>query len=62
MQRGTPGTDQPASETVNILLVDDQSANLLVLEAILGNLGQNLVQAQSGEEALRLLEQPDFAG
>jgi CheY-like chemotaxis protein len=29
---------------VNVLLVDDQSANLLALEAILQNLGHNLVK------------------
>ena len=35
-------------EKANILLVDDQPANLLALEAILDGLGQNLVQARSG--------------
>lgn len=48
-------------KTVNILLVDDQPANLLSLEAVLENLGQNLVRANSGEEALRQLIQKDFA-
>src|SRR5580658_9782268 len=46
---------------VNILLVDDQPANLLALEAILESLGQNLVKANSGGEALRQLIQKDFA-
>jgi PleD family two-component response regulator len=46
---------------VNILLVDDQPANLLALEAVLESLGQNLVRAHSGEEALRHLIQMDFA-
>ena len=40
---------------VNVLLVDDQPANLLALEAILDDLGHNLVRARSGEEALRRL-------
>ena len=46
---------------VNILLVDDQPANLLALEAVLESLGQNLVRANSGEEALRHLINRDFA-
>jgi signal transduction histidine kinase len=45
----------------NILLVDDQASNLLALEAILEDLGQNLVRATSGEEALRRLLDDDFA-
>ena len=46
---------------VNILLVDDQAANLLTLRGVLEGLGQNLVEACSGEEALRLLVNDDFA-
>jgi PAS domain S-box-containing protein len=48
-------------QPVNILLVDDKVANLLVLEVILDDLGENLVRAGSGEEALRLLDHDDFA-
>jgi PAS domain S-box-containing protein len=48
-------------QQVNILLVDDRKDNLLALEVILGELGQNLVSALSGEEALRLLSQNEFA-
>ncbi len=47
--------------TVNILLVDDRSENLLALEAILEPLGQNLVRANSGPEALRQVLANDFA-
>ncbi|WP_315791723.1 hybrid sensor histidine kinase/response regulator [Fischerella sp. JS2] len=46
---------------VNVLLVDDHPENLLALEAILDSLGQNLVRATSGAEALRNLLNQDFA-
>jgi signal transduction histidine kinase len=41
-----------AHEPVNILLVDDQPAKLLSYEAILDPLGENLIQASNGKEAL----------
>src|SRR6266542_1108800 len=51
----------PPEPKANILLVDDQPANLLALQAILEDLGQNLVTAYSGEDALRRLLDQDFA-
>ncbi|MCP3059299.1 PAS domain S-box protein [Myxococcus sp. K38C18041901] len=42
-------------------MVDDHPSNLLALEAILEPLGQELVKATSGEEALKFLLQRDFA-
>jgi PAS domain S-box-containing protein len=45
----------------NILLVDDRPQNLMALEAILEPLGQTLVHANSGEEALRRLLEGDYA-
>jgi signal transduction histidine kinase len=45
----------------NILLVDDRPENLLALEAVLEPLGQRLVRAGSGEDALKHLLTDDFA-
>ena len=49
------------TEKVNILLVDDQPGNLLAHEAILAELGENIVKATSGREALECLLRRDFA-
>ncbi|MDB5859123.1 MAG: diguanylate cyclase [Ramlibacter sp.] len=49
------------SITTHVLLVDDQPANLLALEAALDPLGVNMVRAVSGPEALAALELQDFA-
>src|SRR5689334_16346084 len=46
---------------VNILLVDDRKDKLLALNAILTPLGQNIIEAHSGKEALRLLLKNEFA-
>jgi signal transduction histidine kinase len=50
-----------ALDKANILLVDDQPARLLTYETILGDLGENLVRAHSGREALAKLMDHDFA-
>jgi signal transduction histidine kinase len=58
-----PADGSPAAGTddrVN-LLVDDQPANLVALEAMLQGLGQNLIQAGSGREALKWLLTHEFA-
>jgi signal transduction histidine kinase len=49
------------SEPVNILLVDDQPAKLLSYEAILSDLGEHLIKAGSGREALEHLLKTDIA-
>jgi PAS domain S-box-containing protein len=49
------------NEKVNILLVDDQPAKLLSYSAILGQLGENLIEASSGREALEHLLRTDIA-
>ncbi len=51
----------PSEPKASILLVDDNPANLLSLRAILEDLGQNLVDARSGEEALERVEAQEFA-
>jgi CheY-like chemotaxis protein len=43
------------SASARILLVDDRAENLLALEAILGDLGHELITATSGEQALKHL-------
>jgi len=45
----------------NILVVDDRADKLLVVQAILEDLGQNIFTASSGEEALRQVLARDFA-
>src|SRR6187200_3751996 len=48
-------------EKVNILLVDDQPAKLLSYEVILHELGENLIKAASGQEALEHLLKTEVA-
>jgi signal transduction histidine kinase len=48
-------------EKVNILLVDDQESRLLTYDTILKDLGQNLVHAHSGFQALQCLMKEEFA-
>jgi two-component system, sensor histidine kinase len=57
---------EPAHETAagtalaaDILVVDDNPANLTAIEAALGDLGSKLVKAHSGSEALRYLLEHD---
>ncbi|MDB5901091.1 MAG: putative histidine kinase, atypical hybrid, partial [Ramlibacter sp.] len=52
-----PSTTIPA----HVLIVDDKPANLLAMEAALDSLGIDLVRAMSGPEALKALDQQDFA-
>jgi signal transduction histidine kinase len=48
-------------EKINILMVDDQPGKLLTYEAMLGELGENLIKAHSGMEALEHLLKVDIA-
>jgi signal transduction histidine kinase len=56
-----PGENVTVREKVNILLVDDQPAKLMSLEAILADLGENLIMANSADEALRYLLSEEIA-
>jgi PAS domain S-box-containing protein len=51
----------PASDKAGILIVDDQQGNLRVLEGLLEDLGQDLVVATSGQQALSCLLDREFA-
>jgi serine phosphatase RsbU (regulator of sigma subunit) len=55
------GAAREATQRADILLVDDSPANLLALEVVLEDLGQNLVKVQSGSDALRYLLDHDVA-
>ncbi len=61
MIASSPRTAAPPTAQASLLLVDDNPAHLLVLEGILEPLGQRLVRASSGGEALRRVLDDDFA-
>ena len=50
-----------AGDRANILLVDDRPDKSLAMQTVLADLGQNVVKAGSGKEALRCLLEKDFA-
>jgi two-component sensor histidine kinase/FixJ family two-component response regulator len=55
------GTTTTGPERVDILVVDDLREKHLAYQVILEDLGQNIVSVTSGEEALKLLLERDFA-
>src|SRR5579864_1735911 len=55
------GKGMSVQEKVNVLIVDDQPGKLLSYEAILSELGENLVQATSAKQALEKLLKIDVA-
>jgi signal transduction histidine kinase/DNA-binding response OmpR family regulator len=55
------GSETSSPTRARVLLVDDQPANLLALEALLAPLGQEIVCASSGEAALAEVASRDFA-
>jgi CheY-like chemotaxis protein len=58
--RAEPAAEAQTSKA-KILLVDDEPKSLFALQELLSTLGENLMTAQSGEEALRLVLKHDFA-
>src|SRR5687768_14084530 len=48
-------------DKANILVVDDNPANLIAVESVLADLGQNVLTARSGSEALKRLLVRDYA-
>ncbi len=54
-------TPPSPTQSVNILIVDDNAAKRLALKAVLHPLGHTLVEADSGIEALRCVLRQDFA-
>ena len=50
-----------AADKINILVVDDLPEKLLVYQSVLEELGENVVVAHSGAEALKQVLQRDFA-
>jgi signal transduction histidine kinase len=51
----------PPKEKVNILMVDDQPAKVMSYEAILADLDENMLKANSGREALEILLKNEIA-
>lgn len=54
-------SDDTAADPINILIVDDEPANLLVLETVLEDPGYRLVRAQTADQALLALVNAEFA-
>jgi len=52
---------EPPVERVNILVVDDRPSKLIAMEALLAELGENVVCVSSGADALRQLLDWEFA-
>jgi PAS domain S-box-containing protein len=58
---GTVAPFRAEDHPIEILLVDDAPDKLLALEAALGDYGERVVKAESGNEALRLVLKREFA-
>src|SRR5579885_3848314 len=49
------------AQRAKILIVDDQPENLVALDALLSDFGEDIIKAASGREALKLLLEQEFA-
>ena len=61
LNTSTSVPDMSGHRKVNVLIVDDHPHKILALEAVLATLGENVVTALSGRDALRRLMEQDFA-
>jgi signal transduction histidine kinase len=59
--KAPPSVEGAMNQQINILIVDDQPAKLLTYEVMLAELGENLIKAHSGMEALDHLLKTDIA-
>jgi len=59
--RAMPEAEATVGTKVNILIVDDDPAKLVALRTVLDPLGENVIEARSGADALRHLLREDFA-
>lgn len=53
--------DKVPSQKTTLLFVDDQRSNLIALEAVLSSPEYNLILAQSGMEAIEIVQKHDIA-
>lgn len=60
-EEGQAPVGDASADKANILVVDDRPENLLVFKSALDDLGHQVITARSGEEALKLLLEGDFA-
>jgi len=61
LQRPPQAAGQPRRVKASILIVDDDANKLVALRSVLDPLGENIVEARSGTDALRSLLREDFA-
>ena len=60
-RRAAPDPETVARPAANILIVDDDPSKIVALRSVLEPLGENVVEARSGTDALRHLLKQDFA-